>query len=145
MHSGDTCTAQGIIYQFGNVGSALWSLTIAVHTFALLFLRLQVSDMACFMTFVGVWAMTGSIVAIGPTLVQNQQQGSFHGISGPWCWITEEYAMSRLGLEYFWVSHGTLISQCTVQFGLLIRNADVLFRILQLRPLHPGFRKYRSS
>lgn len=93
-----------MIYQLGNVGSALWSLAIATHTFAVLFLRCHVSGMACLTTFVGVWLLIGSIVAVGPAVVQNEMQGPFHGLSGTWCWITDEYQGSKLGLEYFWVS-----------------------------------------
>ena len=109
---GAACTSQAIFYQIGNVGSALWSLTIAVHTFAILFLRVQVSSIACLLTLIGVWFVTGAIVSIGPALVQNDDQGPFHGPSGPWCWISEEYGGARLGLEYFWVRKSTLVPRC---------------------------------
>ncbi|KAG8934385.1 hypothetical protein FRC01_003342 [Tulasnella sp. 417] len=106
-----TCTAQGVMHQFGNVGSALWSLAIAMHTFALLFLGVgRVSSWACLSTFVIIWFVTGGIVAIGPVLVEDQDKGPFHGLDGPWCWITEEYTGSKLGLEYFWMFFSAIIS-----------------------------------
>ncbi|KAG9050692.1 hypothetical protein FS837_003030 [Tulasnella sp. UAMH 9824] len=105
------CTAQGVMHQFGNVGSALWSLAIAMHTFSLLFLGVgRVSSWACLSTFVIIWFVTGGIVAIGPVLVEDQDKGPFHGLSGPWCWITEEYTGSKLGLEYFWMFFSAIIS-----------------------------------
>ncbi|KAG8956307.1 hypothetical protein FRC04_004387 [Tulasnella sp. 424] len=106
-----TCTAQGVIHQFGNVGSALWSLAIAMHTFALLFLGVgRVSAWACLSTIVCIWFVTAGVVAIGPVLVADQERGPFHGLSGPWCWITEEYTGSRLGLEYFWMFFSAIVS-----------------------------------
>lgn len=106
-----TCSAQGVMHQFGNVGSALWSLAIAMHTFSLLFLGVgRVSSWACLSTFVIIWFVTGGIVAIGPVLVEDQDKGPFHGLSGPWCWITEEYTGSKLGLEYFWMFFSAIIS-----------------------------------
>ncbi|KAG8987304.1 hypothetical protein FRB90_003418 [Tulasnella sp. 427] len=106
-----TCTAQGVMHQFGNVGSALWTLVIAMHTFTLLFLRVgQVTSWTCLSTFVCIWFVTAGIVAIGPVLVESQEKGPFHGLSGPWCWITEKYTGSKLGLEYFWIFFSAIVS-----------------------------------
>ncbi|KAG9035189.1 hypothetical protein FRB95_011923 [Tulasnella sp. JGI-2019a] len=138
VYAGNACSAQAIFYQFGNVGSALWSLAIAVHTFALLFLRCDVSGMACLVTFVGVWLLTGSIVAIGPAIVQNETNGPFHGLSGTWCWITQEYNGSRLGLEYFWLFFSAFISFVlyTLAFlrlrgNILITSGSIRFRCVK--------------
>ncbi|KAG8863377.1 hypothetical protein FRB96_008869 [Tulasnella sp. 330] len=138
VHAGTACSAQAIFFQFGNVGSALWSLAIATHTFALLFLRFPVSGMACLVTFVGVWVITAGIVAIGPAVIQNDTQGPFHGLSGTWCWITEEYTGSRLGLEYFWLFFSAFFSFVlyTLVFlrlrgNILVANGSIQFRFVE--------------
>ena len=100
---GSYCTAQAAIKQTGNVGTALWSFVIAVHTFDVLFLRWHIADYVCYGTLIGVWALLGFIVILGPAVVESRDRGPFYGISGFWCWITPAYPTERYALEYFFM------------------------------------------
>jgi hypothetical protein len=103
LEVGSYCTAQAVIKQTGNVGTALWSFVIAVHTFDVLFLRWHIADYVCYGTLIGVWAFLGFIVIIGPAVVESRARGPFYGISGYWCWITAAYPVERYALEYLWM------------------------------------------
>jgi hypothetical protein len=100
---GSYCTAQAVIKQTGNVGTALWSFVIAVHTFDVLFLRWHIADYVCYGTLIGVWAFLGFIVILGPAVVESRARGPFYGISGYWCWITSAYPVERYALEYLFM------------------------------------------
>ncbi|KAG8958978.1 hypothetical protein FRC03_008564 [Tulasnella sp. 419] len=103
VRQGSHCSAQAIFFQIGNVGSALWSLTIAAHTFVLLFLQIRISNAVATIIMGAVWALIGLLVIIGPLAIEKEAKGPFHGISGSWCWITDAYPGARIGLEYFWM------------------------------------------
>jgi len=100
VRTGSHCTSQGAIKQIADVGTALWSLVIAVHTFNLLFRRHEASNIVFYCTIVGVWALLGTVVLIGPAALMNPTHGPFYGISGYWCWITPKYPVARYALEY---------------------------------------------
>lgn len=103
LEIGSYCTAQAAIKQTGNVGTALWSFVIAVHTFDVLFLRWHIADYVCYGTLVGVWAFLGFIVILGPSVIESRERGPFYGISGYWCWITAAYPVERYALEYLFM------------------------------------------
>lgn len=103
LEIGSYCTAQAVIKQTGNVGTALWSFVIAVHTFDVLFLRWHIANHVCYGTLVGVWAFLGFIVILGPSVVESRARGPFYGISGYWCWITPSYPVERYALEYLFM------------------------------------------
>lgn len=103
LEIGSYCNAQAVIKQTGNVGTALWSFVIAVHTFNVLFLRWHIANYVCYGTLVGVWAFLGFIVILGPAVVESPARGPFYGISGYWCWITQSYPVERYALEYLFM------------------------------------------
>ncbi|KAI0352341.1 hypothetical protein OH77DRAFT_800663 [Trametes cingulata] len=94
------CTAQGVLKQFSDVGSALWSLIIAMNTFWILFLRWRLHKYVLVGALVIGWSAIGAIVSAGPTAVQRVEKGPFYGISGYWCWIQDEYPSERITLDY---------------------------------------------
>jgi len=100
---GPYCTAQAVIKQTGNVGTALWNVVIAVHTFNVLFFRWHIADYVCYGTLVGVWSLLGLIVILGTAVVETQERGPFYGVSGYWCWITSQYPVERYTLEYLFM------------------------------------------
>jgi len=97
--TGPYCTAQGIVEQIGDVGVALITLLLAVHTFiaALWQVGLQARGVALGMVclaclFITLW------ITIGPGVHKNYE------IPTPyWCWISPKFWGIGLGGEYIWL------------------------------------------
>lgn len=98
---GPFCRAQGGIKQAGNIGNALWTLIIAFHLFDQLFLRYRISRPFYLLTVLFGWSFVILIVVIGPAAIETPSKGPYFGISGDWCWITDEYRLEQTFLEYF--------------------------------------------
>ncbi|THU87168.1 hypothetical protein K435DRAFT_842632, partial [Dendrothele bispora CBS 962.96] len=98
---GSFCTYQGAIKQTGNVSTAVWSLSIAVHLFNMLFLRSRYTKIGFWVTLVAGWVFVITVVLIGPAAFESSEKGPYFGISGSWCWITEDYPKEQIFLEYF--------------------------------------------
>ncbi|KAG8744505.1 hypothetical protein FRC10_010070 [Ceratobasidium sp. 414] len=79
---GHFCTAQAAIKQFADVGTAVWSAVIAIHTFRLLFFNSHTSHVFCFVTLAIAWSGIITIVAVGPTVIESSAKGDYFGISG---------------------------------------------------------------
>jgi len=97
---GPACVAQGITKNVGNVGTAVWSLVVALHAFDILFLRRPQRRIALIATLVGSWTLIFCTDMFGIVILQNKNDGPFFGISGYWCWITASYPRARFWLEY---------------------------------------------
>ncbi|KAI0264051.1 hypothetical protein BGY98DRAFT_1181975 [Russula aff. rugulosa BPL654] len=96
--TGHYCTAQGIIQQIGEVGVALITLLLAVHTFvaALWQVGLHARGVALGMVclaclFITLW------VAIGADVHKNYETPTPY-----WCWISPK-SRGGLGGEYIWL------------------------------------------
>ncbi|EGO25578.1 hypothetical protein SERLADRAFT_465926 [Serpula lacrymans var. lacrymans S7.9] len=100
LTTGTFCVAQGAIKQAADVGTAMWSLIIAIHTFCILFLRMQMRPYSLWLTLLGGWSVVAGIVISGPLAYDNSDRGPFYGISGYWCWISANYATERITLDY---------------------------------------------
>jgi len=98
---GNFCSAQGGIKQAGNIGTAIWSFVIAIHIFDILILRHEETRTGLIATLSLGWSLIGVFVLIGPAALQTVDKGPYFGVSGFWCWITEEYPLPRFYLEYF--------------------------------------------
>ncbi|KAH9852137.1 hypothetical protein C2E23DRAFT_827684 [Lenzites betulinus] len=97
---GPYCTVQGVVKHFSDVGSAYWSLIIAMNTFWILFLRWKLKRFVLISALVGGWSTIGAIVSAGPGLVQKVDHGPFYAISGYWCWIADDYPTERITMDY---------------------------------------------
>jgi hypothetical protein len=82
-----------------------WSFMIAFHLFNLLFLRWKSTLMALVVTLICGWTVVAVIILIGPMVIQTAEKGPYFGVSGFWCWITNNYPHEQVFLEYFFVSH----------------------------------------
>ncbi|KAJ8521163.1 hypothetical protein ONZ45_g2080 [Pleurotus djamor] len=100
---GSTCVAQGVLKQLSDVGSATWTLVIAINTFCLLFLEIKLRQFVLWSTLVAGWFGIGAIVMAGPASLNTVQRGPFHAISGYWCWISPEYPTERITLGYMFM------------------------------------------
>ncbi|KAF8508139.1 hypothetical protein JB92DRAFT_2955111 [Gautieria morchelliformis] len=108
VFEGHFCTAQGIIYQLGDVGVALCSIAIAAHTFAELILRwkeppnftIPLFVLALYGIFLALITGVGSAV---------HRHSDYFGNTTYWCWIKKSFIGDGIGLEYawFWIA-GTL-------------------------------------
>jgi len=97
--TGPYCTAQGIVEEIGEVGVALISVLLAIHTFvaALWQVGLQARGVAlgmvCFASVsITLW------VAIGAGVHKNYEAPTPY-----WCWISPKFRGMRLGGEYIWL------------------------------------------
>jgi len=101
--NGSFCEVQGGIKNAANVGTAIWSFTIAVHVFNLLFLRWRTTRTSMIATLVGGWSFVLMIVTLGPFAIATPDRGPYFGVSGNWCWITDNYPEEQTFMEYFFV------------------------------------------
>ncbi|KAK7685355.1 hypothetical protein QCA50_011719 [Cerrena zonata] len=133
---GDTCVAQadgeykGVVKHVADVGTAVWTSAfvnqsklplpqiIALHTFWILFLRLETRRYILISTLVGGWSAIGAVVIAGPASLNTGHNGPFFGISGYWCWISEHYVVPRITLDYLFVS---ATPECDWFLKLIIR------------------------
>ncbi|KAN0105265.1 hypothetical protein V8E52_011204 [Russula decolorans] len=97
--TGHYCMAQGVIQQIGEVGVALITLLLAVHTFvaALWRVGLQARGVALGMVYLACIFIT-LWVAIGASSHKNYDTPTPY-----WCWISPKFSGIRLGGEYLWL------------------------------------------
>ncbi|KAH7322041.1 hypothetical protein B0J17DRAFT_684773 [Rhizoctonia solani] len=104
VHPGIACTAQGAVSQFGDLGSALWSLAISLYTFSLLFLVQKPPIWLTWTIFVLGWVLITVLPIVGPYGIQKlETKGEFYGVSGAWCWIGHGYQLERFLYVYMWI------------------------------------------
>ncbi|KIK70177.1 hypothetical protein GYMLUDRAFT_34662 [Collybiopsis luxurians FD-317 M1] len=133
--SGSFCSLQGATKQFGNVGTAIWSLILSIHLFNLLFLRSASTKLVFWATIVFGWSIIAMVVILGPAALQTNDKGPYFGISGPWCWITNGYPDEQIFLEYFFefLSAGLSVILYTIIIlrvrGNLVRTEEGAWRL----------------
>ncbi|KAI0080281.1 hypothetical protein K474DRAFT_299653 [Panus rudis PR-1116 ss-1] len=118
VETGSLCTAQGALKQVGDVGVALASLAIAVHTFFVIVFSWQPSKRPtlAISILVVIWAFLILTVSISYTThkgknyygdTQYCRSDSDRGVTFSdllaGCWITADYPAQRIALEYFWM------------------------------------------
>jgi hypothetical protein len=101
VETGGFCTAQGVIKHVSDISVAIWALVIALHTFLLLFYRVTIPRWAMYTTLVSALFLILLITPLGPIVyTDTNRYGNFYGISGYWCWITDEYDTARITMDY---------------------------------------------
>ncbi|KAH9979159.1 hypothetical protein BJV74DRAFT_131271 [Russula compacta] len=97
--TGPYCTAQGIIQQTGELGSALITFILATHTFVTVMWRvgLRARGFACCLVGL-VWIFVALWVGIGAGIHKNYETPTPY-----WCWIGPQYTGERIGGEYAWL------------------------------------------
>lgn len=104
------CEAQGAIKQLADVGTAVWALVIAMHTFWVLFLQWDLRRYVLVSTIVFNWSAIGAFVIAGPATLNVKHNGPFYGISGYWCWISDQYPGARIALDYMFMFVSAFLS-----------------------------------
>jgi hypothetical protein len=100
VKAGALCSAQGGIKHIGNVGASIWSLIIALHLFNILFLRIRATRTVFIGTLISAWSFILFVLLVGRFAIQKPEKGPYFGISGSWCWITPNYGVERVVMEY---------------------------------------------
>ncbi|KAI0254076.1 hypothetical protein BJV78DRAFT_105369 [Lactifluus subvellereus] len=97
--TGSYCKAQGIIKQIGELGAALITLIITVHTFITALWQVQLMGQRFAFGLVGlICVFTALWVGIGNGIHKNYE------VPTPfWCWINPVYEGERLAGEYIWL------------------------------------------
>ncbi|KAF2220181.1 G protein-coupled glucose receptor regulating Gpa2-domain-containing protein [Elsinoe ampelina] len=114
------CWAQGFFVSVGDLASGVFTIAIAVHTFADIVLAYQpgyglfLGCIASCHVFVYACAVIG--IALHPADIYVR--------AGAWCWVNGSYQHERLWLHYFWI--------LVAEFGTVLLYS-ALFWILQQR------------
>lgn len=138
VQQGDFCTTQAVLKQVSDVGSAIWSLVVSVQTFSLLFFQLHSPRWVGWVVLGFSNGLVVMFAFLGPAVYKTKAQGDFYGISGYWCWITAEYDMARVSVDYlilFLSSFFSFILYSLVFFRLrgniVVTGWHVRFRLLE--------------
>jgi hypothetical protein len=97
--TGSYCTAQGIIQQIGELGVALITLILTIHTFVVVIW--SVGSRARYFAF-GIVALATLFVALWVGL-GNGLHKNFETPTPYWCWVGPANKGERLGGEYVWL------------------------------------------
>ncbi|KAK6437622.1 hypothetical protein LTR95_006184 [Oleoguttula sp. CCFEE 5521] len=127
----NACTAQGFMLHFGDVASAFFVLSIAIHTYttAALGHRIQYN---MFALGIGIcWAMALLLTVLGPAMYGRK----YFVRAGAWCWVSNDYETERLALHYVWLF--------LAEFGLVIIYLLTFFSLR--RKTHRLFADQASS
>jgi hypothetical protein len=111
------CTSQGFLLHFGDVASAFFVFSIAVHTCATAALGKRISY-SKFTIGIGVtWFFALFLTIIGLAL-----HGERYFVrAGAWCWVSDDYETERLFCHYLWLF--------LVQFGMILVYLFTFFRL----------------
>ncbi|KAF9008169.1 hypothetical protein BDZ89DRAFT_549145 [Hymenopellis radicata] len=114
------CTVQGMFKQMGDVGVALSTLSIALHTFFVLVFRWHSTPKIALVVIAFIWIFIALIVGISMATHKGQD---YYGNTQYWCWITEDFGTQRIALEYLWLwvaAFGNII--CYFFIALVIKG-----------------------
>lgn len=121
---GALCTTQGILKQLGDVGVALSTLAIALHTFLVLVCRFYSRPRSALVVIAAMWIFMALIVGISEAIHGDED---YYGSTGYWCWITSDFGTQRITLEYLWVWIAVFLDIiCYVFIALAIKGIIVL-------------------
>jgi len=107
----------------GDVGVALTSLAIAVHTFCLLVFRWRSPPITALLVIGFIWLFIALIIGI--TFATHKGQ-MYYGDTQYWCWITAHYSSERIVLEYLWLYISAFASLIIYAFLALVVKGFVI-------------------
>ncbi|KAG8954536.1 hypothetical protein FRC03_011444, partial [Tulasnella sp. 419] len=98
-----SCTVEAALRHVGAVGEALFTLSIAVYTFLVIFLRWNIPNVRWLPLAVN-GAIVVFLILMVSISVSIHRDPFFYGPAGLWCWVVAEYPGEKIGLEYgiFW-------------------------------------------
>ncbi|KAI0266781.1 hypothetical protein BC834DRAFT_112963 [Gloeopeniophorella convolvens] len=99
VRTGSYCTAQGVIQQIGELGVALITIILTVHTFVAAIWRVGLRACRFAFAIVGLaWVFVALWVGIGPSIHKHYEAPTPY-----WCWISSQFSGQRLAGEYIWI------------------------------------------
>ena len=111
------CTGQGFLLHFGDVASAFFVLSIAVHTYATAAQNKRIRY-SKFAIAIGVtWLLALFLTVLGLALHGRR----YFVRAGGWCWVSNDYETERLALHYVWLF--------LAEFGLVIVYMATFFAL----------------
>ncbi|KAI0246387.1 hypothetical protein BJV78DRAFT_1286463 [Lactifluus subvellereus] len=128
---GSYCTAQGILRQTGELGVALITLILAVHTFVTALWRVGIQARGFAFGLVGLACVfTALWVGLGNGLHKN-----YEAPTPFWCWISPHYGPERLAGEYLWLWLALFASEKWYKFHTSKADVEYSHRRAALRLL----------
>ncbi|VDC04993.1 unnamed protein product [Peniophora sp. CBMAI 1063] len=114
VFEGSYCTAQGAIKHIADVGIASWFFVITVHTFFALWrserparpareilgYTIAADALVHYITLGSTWLFIILAIGIANATQDVEKRGAFYGVSGDWCWITNDYGAERIIFDY---------------------------------------------
>jgi hypothetical protein len=130
--TGAFCTSQGVLKQVGDVGNALATLAIAVHTFSIIVFKWSPPSSPRLALFIlaGIWTFLLIIVATNASI---NRKKDYYGDTDLWCWITEDFPVQRIALEYFWMWFTSLLNIVLYCILALVIKGFVVFNGWHMR------------
>ncbi|KAI1386805.1 G protein-coupled glucose receptor regulating Gpa2-domain-containing protein [Hypoxylon trugodes] len=121
-----TCFAQGWLIQLGDVASAFFVLSIAIHTTYQVILSRSLSHKIFICCILGTWVFAILLTSLAPIV-----GGRFvFQRAGVWCWISVDNEGLRLSLHYIWifiVEFGSILVYATGFYYLFrAKNSDAI-------------------
>ncbi|PBK78549.1 hypothetical protein ARMSODRAFT_1011114 [Armillaria solidipes] len=117
---GPFCTAQGIFKQLGDLGVALSTMSIAIHTFLVLVFRCYSQPKVAPLVVALIWTFLGLAVGVSLAIHHGER---YYGSTKYWCWITSEYRTEQIGLEYGWVWFAASVNiMCYAMIALVLKG-----------------------
>ncbi|KAI1658308.1 G protein-coupled glucose receptor regulating Gpa2-domain-containing protein [Daldinia decipiens] len=116
-----TCFSQGWLIQLGDVASAFFVLSIAIHTTYQVIISRSLSYKSFIYCVLGIWGLSLLLTSFAPMI-----GGRFvFQRAGVWCWISVENEGLRLSLHYIWIF--------IVEFGSIIVYATCFYYLFRAK------------
>jgi hypothetical protein len=94
-----TCWAQGWFVSTGDLSSGLFTLAIAIHSYADIVHDYRLNHRAFIAAIGSLWIFNYLLAIIGVAL----HPADVYVRAGAWCWLNNKYSSERLWLHYFWI------------------------------------------
>ncbi|KII93802.1 hypothetical protein PLICRDRAFT_171509 [Plicaturopsis crispa FD-325 SS-3] len=121
---GSLCTTQGILLHIGDIGVALSSLIIGIHSFNILVLRWTPKRSTSLVVLGVLWTFIALVVGISYGVHQREGQ-EFYGNTHYWCWIRNQYSVQQIVLDYLWIWIAAF-SNCIIYVLLALVTNDLV-------------------
>lgn len=94
-----SCWAQGWFVSTGDLSSGLFTLAIAIHSYADIVHDYRLGQRAFLAAIGSLWVFNYVLAIIGVLL----HPADVYVRAGAWCWLNNKYSSERLWLHYFWI------------------------------------------